>query len=134
MLEDNQNDANLKSRLQDACLTLISSSQISLQYQGIEIGALLSEFRRDNDPIFALLMKQLCTSKSSEVRKKIIRSIKAPYSAGALAFLGKRLKDANPEICALVFKQLITSKTEITAFPSKEARMLVITEGITSPY
>ena len=53
------------------------------------------------------LMKQLSTSKSSEVRKKIIKSVRAPYSAGALAFLGKRLKDTNPAICALVFEQLI---------------------------
>jgi hypothetical protein len=68
------------------------------------------------------------------VRRRIIRSIKTPYSAGALAFLGKRLKDTNPDICSLIFKQLIDSKTEITAFPSKEARMLVIAEGITSPH
>lgn len=105
-----------------------------MQYQGIEIGALLSEFKKDNDPIFAQLMKQLCTSKSVEVRKRIIKAIKAPYSAGALAFLGKRLKDTNPDVCVLIFKQLRANNTEITAFDSKEARMLVITEGITSPH
>ena len=78
-------------------------------------------------------MKLLCTSRSPEVRKKIIKVIKAPYSAGALAFLGKRLRDSNHDVCLLVFKQLIANKTDITAFSSKEARMLVITEGITSP-
>jgi len=105
-----------------------------LQQQGIELGTLLSDFKKDTDPIFAQLMKQLSTSKSAEVRKRIIRAIKAPYSAGALAFLGKRIKDANPEVSILVFKQLLATGTEITAFSSKEARMLVITEGITSPH
>ena len=52
-------------------------------------------------------MKQLSTSKSAEVRKRIIRAIKAPYSAGALAFLGKRIKDASPDVSILVFKQLL---------------------------
>ena len=80
------------------------------------------------------MMKLLCTSKSTEVLKKIIKAIKAPYSIGALAFLGKRLKDQNPEVCVLVFKQMIANKTDITAFASKETRMLVITEGITSPH
>jgi hypothetical protein len=47
----------LGAKLQGACLLLISSNLLSLQYQGIEIGALLSEFKRDNDPVFALLMK-----------------------------------------------------------------------------
>jgi len=105
-----------------------------MKYQGIEIGAILSDFKKDKDPIFAGLMKQLCTSKSVEVRKRIIRAIKTPYSAGALALLGKRLKDSSPEVCVLIFKQLLASKTEITAFDSKQARMLVITEGITSPH
>lgn len=132
LLEENQNDGVIKAKLQETCLLLIASSQVSLQYQGIEIGAILSEFKKDNDPIFALMMKQLCTSKNTEVRKKIIKAIRAPYSAGALAFLGKRLKDNNPAICELIFRQLIATKTEITAFPTKEARMLVITEGITS--
>jgi hypothetical protein len=79
-------------------------------------------------------MKQLSTSKSVEIRKRIIKTVKAPYSAGALAFLGKRIKDANPDVSVLVFKQLLATNTEITAFSSKEARMLVITEGITSPH
>ena len=113
---------------------MISDSHILLQYQGIELGGLLSDFKKDSDPIFAQLMKQLSTSKSTEVRKRIIRVIKAPYSVGALAFLGKRIKDANPDVSVLVFRQLLANNTEITAFSSKEARMLVITEGITSPH
>lgn len=122
------------AKLQDTCILLISDSHALLQYQGIDLGTLLSDFKKDTDPIFAQLMKQLSTSKSAEVRKRIIRAIKAPYSAGALAFLGKRIKDASPDVSILVFKQLLSTGTEITAFSSKEARMLVITEGITSPH
>lgn len=105
-----------------------------MQNIGIEMAALLSEFKKDSDPIFAQMTKLLCTSKSSEVRKRIIKAFKAPYSAGALAALGKRLKDANPEICVLIFRQLILNKTEITAFDSKEARTLFLAESITSPH
>lgn len=134
LLEQNQNDNQLMIILQEACLNMLSNTLVALQFQGIEIGALLTDFKKDSDPIFAQIMKLLCTSKSPEVRKKIIKAIKAPYSIGALAFLGKRLKDQNPDVCVLVFKQMIANKTDITAFASKETRMLVITEGITSPH
>lgn len=56
-----------------------------------------------------------------------------PYSSASLAFLGKRLKDVNFGIVELIFKQLTTNGVTISQFPTPEARMLVLTEGFTSP-
>ena len=78
------------------------------------------------------MMKLLNQSKSSHVRKKIIKSFQAPYSAPALVFLGKRLKDVDTEIIELIFKQLTQHGVKISSFPTAEARMLVLTEGFTS--
>jgi hypothetical protein len=39
--------------LQEACLNMLSNTLVALQFQGIEIGALLTDFKKDSDPIFA---------------------------------------------------------------------------------
>jgi hypothetical protein len=58
--------------------------------------------------------------------------MRAPYSETALAFLGKRLRDENDEVCCLIFRQLIENKTRIEQFSSEEARMFVVAEGLSS--
>jgi hypothetical protein len=78
-------------------------------------------------------MELLMKTASTGIRKMIIRGIKAPYSKIALAFLGKRLRDMSPEVVTLIFDQLTKSKTELKDFPTPEARMLVLTQGLTSP-
>jgi len=49
-------------------------------------------------------MRLLVESRSTELRKKIIKGIKAPYSQTALAFLGKRLRDISPAVVTLIFE------------------------------
>ena len=71
---------------------------------GIKIAGLISNYEDDN--VFAELMKLLIISNQVDVRKKIIMSFSVPFSAPALAFLGKRLRDENPEIVKLIFDQL----------------------------
>ena len=78
------------------------------------------------------MAKLLVNSKSAEIRKRIIKAFKAPYSPAALALLGKRLRDINPELVVLIFEQLTLHGVLISDFPSAEARMLVLNEGFTS--
>ena len=78
------------------------------------------------------MMRLLVTSKSAEIRKRIIRAIKAPYSDEALAFLGKRLRNVSKEVVVLVFDQLRSHHVTLADFPTAEARMLLLTEGLTS--
>ena len=56
-----------------------------------------------------------------------------PYSAPALAFLGKRMRDVSPGIVAMIFERLTQNGVTLSQFPTAEARMLVLTEGFTSP-
>jgi hypothetical protein len=85
-----------------------------------------------SDPIFIQMMKLLVTTKSTEIRKRIIKSIPIPYSNEALAFLGKRLRDVNKDVVVLVFKQLTSNDVTLADFPTAEARMLLLTEGLTA--
>ena len=66
------------------------------------------------------------------IRRSIIKSLRAPYSAPALAFLGKRLRDVDLKIVEDIFNQMTSNKVSIKDFPTPEARMLVLTEGLTS--
>ena len=94
------------------------------------MASLLSNYEDDN--IFRQMMKLLMSSKSVQIREKIIKSFRVPYSQPALAFLGKRLRDVNSNIVELIFKQLTANEVTISQFPSPEVRMLVLTEGFTS--
>ena len=94
------------------------------------MASLLSNYEDDN--IFRQMMKLLMSSKSAQIREKIIKSFRVPYSQPALAFLGKRLRDVNSNIVELIFKQLTANEVTISQFPSPEVRMLVLTEGFTS--
>ena len=125
-------DKELKSRLQAATLQMLSPKSVcELQSFGVQIGSQLSDFKLDQ--VFVALMDLLMKSTSTGIRKMIIRGIKAPYSNVALAFLGKRLRDMSPDVVTLIFDQLTKSETELKDFPTPEARMLVLTEGLTSP-
>ena len=66
------------------------------------MASLLSNYEDDN--IFRQMMKLLMSSKSAQIREKIIKSFRVPYSQPALAFLGKRLRDVNSNIVELIFK------------------------------
>jgi len=59
------------------------------------------------DGIFLAMMRLLNSSKSAEIRKRVIKGMRAPYSEAALAFIGKRLRDENDDVCCAIFKQLI---------------------------
>ena len=84
-----------------------------------------------SDVLFLSLMKLLNAPKCSvEIRKRIIKGFRAPISEPGLAFLGKKLRDENDEVCALVFKQLMTNEVRLENFQSDEARMLVLAEGL----
>lgn len=78
------------------------------------------------------LLKLLSVSKSVEIRKKIIKNLRAPYPPQAMAFLGRRMRDTHPDVVTLIFKQLTINKTQIKDFNSAESRMLILTEGLTS--
>ena len=82
------------------------------------------------DAIFLAMMRLLNSSKSAEIRKRVIRGMRAPYSEAALAFIGKRLRDENDDVCCAIFKQLIENQTRIENFSCDEAKMLVIAEGL----
>lgn len=82
------------------------------------------------DHIFFAMMRLLNSSKSSEIRKRVIRNMRAPYSEAALAFIGKRLRDENDDVCQSIFRQLIENSTRIEDFQGDEAKMLVIAEGL----
>lgn len=56
------------------------------------------------DNIFLAMMRLLNSSKSVEIRKRIIKGMKAPYSETALAFIGKRLRDENDDVCCTIYK------------------------------
>ncbi len=62
-----------------------------------------------SDVLFVHLMRLLNSSHSVDIRKRIIKSLKGPYSEVALAFMGKRLRDESAEVCTLIFNQLIAS-------------------------
>ena len=94
------------------------------------MASLLSNY--EDDAIYRQMMKLLMKSNSLQIREKIIKSFRVPYSQPALAFLGKRLRDVNPSIVELIFKQLTVNKVTISEFPSPEIRMLVLIEGFTS--
>ena len=57
-----------------------------------------------SDIVFIHLMKLLISSNSVEIRKRIIKGLKGPYSEVTLAFMGKRLRDEDPNVCKLIFK------------------------------
>ena len=59
------------------------------------------------DAIFLSMMRLLNSSKSAEIRKRVIKGMRAPYSEAALAFIGKRLRDENDDVCCSIYKQLI---------------------------
>ena len=85
---------------------MMQLSQTSgVQTTGIQIGSLLSDMK--SDAIFLAMMRLLNSSKSSEIRKRVIKAMRAPYSEAALAFIGKRLRDENDDVCCAIFKQLI---------------------------
>ena len=100
------------------------------QAHGIQIASLISDCK--SDPVFLQMMRLLVSSRSAEIRKRIIRGLKAPYSDEALAFLGKRLRDVNNDVVVLVFNQLAGDHVTLADFPTAEARMLLLTEGLTS--
>lgn len=131
LLDDNRHDEGLKSVLEETTIQMLATkSSTSSQNYGISIASLISNYR--DDRIFKQITKLLVWSKSVETRKKIIRSMKLPYSAPTLAFLGKRLRDENPGVVELVFEQFIQNGVTICQFPTPEARMLVLTEGFTA--
>lgn len=101
-----------------------------IQTTGIQIGSLISDMKSDS--VFLAMMRLLNSSKSSEIRKRVIKAMKAPYSEAALAFIGKRLRDENDDVCCAIFKQLIDNQTRIENFSCDEAKMLVIAEGLQS--
>ena len=84
------------------------------------------------DSLFISMLRLLGSSRSAEIRKRIVRALKAPYSHEALAFLGRRLRDVNGEVIVLVFSQLASEGVTIEDFPSAEARLLVLKEGLSS--
>ena len=84
------------------------------------------------DSLFISMLRLLRSSRSAEIHKKIVRALKAPYSHEALAFLGRRLRDVNGEVIVLVFSQLASEGVTIEDFPSAEARLLVLKEGLSS--
>lgn len=82
-------DLKLKGRLVESVLKMLDKdSTVQMQNIGVKIGNGLSDFGRKKDSnneakldaIFVRLMRLLVESKSAELRKKIIRGIKAPYS------------------------------------------------------
>lgn len=84
-----------------------------------------------SDPAFLHLLKLFTHGKgSAEIRKRIIKSIKAPISEPALAFMGKRLRDVNDDVVCLVFKQLLQCDVRLEDFANNESRMLVLAEGL----
>ena len=76
------------------------------------MASLLSNYEDDN--IFRQMMKLLMSSKSAQIREKIIKSFRVPYTKPALAFLGKRLRDVNSNIVELIFKQLTANEVTIS--------------------
>ena len=70
-------------------------------------------------------------SKSREVRRAAINQVRAPFTPQSLIFLGKRLRDKDPEIRKITFQKLTKNKTTLEAFQSYETRMLIMKEGLT---
>jgi|LauGreDrversion4_2_1035121.scaffolds.fasta_scaffold52009_1 hypothetical protein len=62
----------------------------------------MSDMKKDD--LFVCLIKLLNQSNSVEVRLRIIKSMPAPYTEMALAFMGTRLRDINPDVPILIFK------------------------------
>ena len=90
----------------------------------------MSDFQADN--LFCCLLRLLTVSASVEIRKRVIKALKAPYSDEALALLCKRLRDVNKDVTILVFNQLASEGVTIEDFPSAELRMLVLKQGLAS--
>lgn len=122
----------MQKLLEETVIEMLSPTVATsfVQADGIQIASLLSNYK--DDTLFLSLMKLLMMSTSQRIRETIIKSIKAPYSDAALAFLGKRLRDKKPAVVKLIFDQLISNGVTISQFPGPEARMLVLTEGFTS--
>jgi len=95
------------------------------------MAALVSDF--SGDSIFKALMHLMANTKSADIRKRIIKSIKVPYSGMSLAFLGKRLRDKDTEVVHLLFTNLKQNGVTLKDFPDSDARMLLVTEGLTHP-
>lgn len=89
--------------LEETVVEMLSPTVVTsfVQADGIQIASLLSNYK--DDPLFLSLMKLLMMSTSQRIRETIIKSIKAPYSDAALAFLGKRLRDKKPAVVKLIF-------------------------------
>ena len=131
LLNMSPHDKELRAELENTVLHMLSTTSVhNLQAHGIQIAALISDGK--GDPVFIQMMKLLVSSKSAEIRKRIIKAIRIPYSNEALAFLGKRLRDVNKDVAVLVFKQLTGNDVTLADFPTAEARMLLLTEGLTS--
>lgn len=80
------------------------------------------------------LLRTMTHSKQKEVRKAAINAVKGGnISSMCLFFLGKRLRDKDEEIRKMVFNKFTKNKIELEHFESKEARMLIIKEGLTDP-
>ena len=94
----------MRRQLEETVLEMLATtgSPFAIQAQGIQIASLISNF--EDDRIFNQLMKLLVVSRSAPIREKIIKAFRVPYSAPALAFLGKRLRDKSSNIVELVFK------------------------------
>lgn len=85
----------------------------------------------NDDDLFLGMMKLFTVSKISvDIRKRIVKGMRAPLSEPALIFLGKRLRDENDEVCCLIFKQFLATNTKLENFINEEARMLVLAEGL----
>lgn len=86
-----------------------------------------------SDAIFLAMMRLFNLGKTTpELRKRIIKGIRAPISEPALVFLGKRLRDQNDDVCSLIYRHLTQNEVTLENFMNDEMRMLVLAEGLQS--
>ena len=132
LLSQSQQDRQLQQELVQTTLLMLhpQNSVTQMQGHGIRIAEFMSDFQTDN--LFISLLRLLGVSASVEIRKRIIKALKAPYSDEALAILGKRLRDVNKDVIILVFNQLTSEGVTIEDFKTAEARMLVLKQGLAS--
>ena len=89
-------DLELKGKLEETIIGMLhptSSTQQAQQY-AIQMASHMSNYR--DDRLFNCVMRLFMVSTSIKIRELIVKSFRVPYSAPALAFLGKRLRDRRP--------------------------------------
>jgi hypothetical protein len=70
-----------------------------------------------NDELYIVLLQLLSKARSTDIRKRIIKTFKKPFSEETLACLAKRLRDISPEIAVLIYQQLTDSGCRLSDFP-----------------